>query len=1123
MKNHATLNRIYRLVWSLVNQCWVAVAETAKGQGKAATRRKIGSPHLTTQEHSLAYKLGMAMLLALAPTITMITPGIAYAGLEGGVIVGGQGTIVNPNLVIQNSARLAINAMGFNVGAGETFNLQQQSASDMALIRVLGQNPSDIFGTINAKGQLLISNPNGILFGKNSQVNVGGLIATTLNIDVADFMFGNYHFYKNKRKLGTVVNQGTLTAADGGYIALLAPEARNEGVINAHLGTAALLAGNKVTLNLNDGAMVSYAIDKGAINALAENKHLIQADGGQVFMGAKAANKLTTAVINNTGIIRAQTVQNQDGKIMLMGDMQTGTVNVGGTLDASAPAELNPNGGNGGFIETSAAHVKVADNAKVTTLAANGKNGTWLIDPVDFTIAASGGDMTGAAVSSALTGGNLIIQSSAGSAGTNGDVNVNDSVNWSANELTLDAQRNININANLNGSGTASLFLKYGQASAAGGVNDNYFIDTNNSVKVNLPAGDNFRTQKGNAGPVVDYTVITDLGAEGSLTGTDLQGMKGDTTKSYVLGADIDAGATSGWNGGLGWDPVDVGYLANFDGLGHTISNLTVVSRPIVGPVSYGIGLFGMINGPSIVQNLRISNANVRAETVGGLTRGAGILAGQSNNGIIRNVHVSGTVTVLAGAGDDWGVGGLTGFGGATVLASSSSAKVTNLSTSIGSAGGLMGSVGGTEAASFIEDSFATGEVTGGNNVGGLVGVVDVADIIHSWATGQVAGHDNVGGLVGSARYTTIRESYAQNISVTGNERVGGLVGVMDAGSNIVDSYANSPVTGVNKVGGLLGANNDIFVADAPSFVLRSYASGSVNGVSNVGGLVGYERLPDSATGSYWNTETTGQATSVGGLGAVGKTTAEMQTLSTFTGAGWDIDNAGGTGKVWRIYEGQTAPLLRYFLAPLTITANNATKIYDGIAYAGGNGLTTSATTTPGTLFGSISYGGDSQGAVNVGNYTIAALGLYAQQNSGFNSLKQNYDISYAPGTLAINPAPPVLPLAIGSPLAAVHNTCAEQGLSGAEAFVEIINGKFALTEVASFELDANEVVTDTSKLELSSNCMCDDTSRSFKNIDLMVLNGGVRMPDNRLSSPPSRQNIELIKTPRVIRSRSTL
>src|SRR5690606_29969896 len=100
------------------------------------------------------------------------------------------------------------------------------------------------------------------------------------------------------------------------------------------------------------------------------------------------AGNLLNTVANNTGIIQAQTIENHKGVIKLLGDMQTGTVNVAGTLDASAPT-----GGDGGFIDTSAATVIVASDTKVTTAATEGLTGTWLIDPTDFTIAATGGDI----------------------------------------------------------------------------------------------------------------------------------------------------------------------------------------------------------------------------------------------------------------------------------------------------------------------------------------------------------------------------------------------------------------------------------------------------------------------------------------------------------------------------------------------------------------------------------------------------------------------------------------------------------------------------------------------------------------------------------------------------------
>lgn len=402
----------------------------------------------------------------------------------------------------------------------------QPNATAIALNRVLGQDPSQILGNLSANGQVFILNPNGVLFDTGSQANVGGLVASTLSLSDADFMAGNNTF-SNGGTAGAVVNRGTLTAAQGGYIALLAPEVRNEGVISATLGTALLAAGDKVTLTPNNGSLLSYSIDQGALNALADNKHLIQADGGQVFMSAKAANALSTAMVNNTGIIEARTVQNVAGVIMLMGDMQVGTVNVGGTLDASAP-----NGGNGGFIETSAAHVKVANDAKVTTAAPNGNSGTWLIDPVDFTIAASSGDITGAALGTLLDSNNITIQTATGtntptnlygSTGTNGDIHVNDAVSWSTNNtLTLDAFRNININQSITATGASGkLALLYGQGSTdgvIGGVTSAYNVN----APVNLRAGPNFSTKLGSTGTVKGYTVITSLGLAGRATSADL-------------------------------------------------------------------------------------------------------------------------------------------------------------------------------------------------------------------------------------------------------------------------------------------------------------------------------------------------------------------------------------------------------------------------------------------------------------------------------------------------------------------------------------------------------------------------------------------------------------------------
>ena len=258
----------------------------------------------------------------------------------------------------------------------------------MRSIASRARNGSEILGHLDANGQVYLINPNGIIFGQGAQVNVGGLVASTLDVSDSS-LSGNARSFAGNGT-GSVINEGTINAADGGYVALLGNRVSNQGVITAQLGTVALGAGSGVTLDFSGNRLVHLQVDQSTLNNLAANKQLIAADGGLVIMTAGARDALLASVVNNTGVIEARTVENHNGTIELLGGMTAGTVHVGGTLDASAP-----NGGNGGFIETSAAHVEVANDARITTAAATGLTGSWLVDPQDFTIAPSGGDITG--------------------------------------------------------------------------------------------------------------------------------------------------------------------------------------------------------------------------------------------------------------------------------------------------------------------------------------------------------------------------------------------------------------------------------------------------------------------------------------------------------------------------------------------------------------------------------------------------------------------------------------------------------------------------------------------------------------------------------------------------------
>ena len=327
----------------------------------------------------------------------------------------------------------------------------------------------------------------------------------------------------------------------------------------------ALGSGSAVTLDFNGDRLVHLQVDRSTLNDLAENRQLIEADGGLVIMTAGAQRALLLAsVVNNTGIIEARTVENHGGTIELLGGMSAGTVKVGGTLDASAPQ-----GGKGGSIETDAAHVQVANAAKVTTAASTGLYGSWLIDPEDFTVAASGGDISGATLSKDLGTSSVTLESSQGGKAGSGNLNIDDTVTWHANtHLTLTASNNVNVNENItatgstaglvidpntaNGtekaSGTGSFDLQAGTSITLSGANASLSIGTasytlGTGAQINLahvsPSSSTALLIDG-----ISYTVIESLGAAGSTTGTDLQGIEGKLGGHYALGTNIDATAT---------------------------------------------------------------------------------------------------------------------------------------------------------------------------------------------------------------------------------------------------------------------------------------------------------------------------------------------------------------------------------------------------------------------------------------------------------------------------------------------------------------------------------------------------------------------------------------------------
>jgi len=383
------MNHIYHSIWNEALGAWVAVSEISKGQGKrSANRRKnpmtannVGWASPTRECESERW----AMPTLLTGLLLCSSP--SWALPTGDQLVAGQATVSNPNANVmqidQSSQKAVVNWQGFSVGQNEAVNINQPNAQAALLNRVVGQDASQIQGKINANGQVYLVNPNGVVFSKTAQVDVGGLVATTHNIKDADFIAGNNHFTQDGAK-GTVANHGTINTANGGVVALIGEQVTNTGTINTPKGTTALAAGKTVDLDFKGDGLVEVKVTEAALNAQITNQGALQADGGRVVLTAKAANSLIDSVINQEGVIRAQGMTERNGEIILDGGYvsQTGTLDAsgktGGKIDINARAILdagktNADGtaGNGGTI-----NLKASDAIIQTANADTRANGT---------------------------------------------------------------------------------------------------------------------------------------------------------------------------------------------------------------------------------------------------------------------------------------------------------------------------------------------------------------------------------------------------------------------------------------------------------------------------------------------------------------------------------------------------------------------------------------------------------------------------------------------------------------------------------------------------------------------------------------------------------------------------
>jgi filamentous hemagglutinin family protein len=303
--------------------------------------------------------------------------GAALAGPQGGVVRAGVASITGagPQTRIQQSSdRAVIDWRSFGIGAAEQVLFQQPSVRSATLNRVTGDQTSVLLGRLDANGQVFLVNPNGIVIGRGAQINVGSLIASTSNVSNSNFMQGRLVFDQPGRPGAGIVNSGSITAAEGGLIALVAPHVRNDGLLQARLGRVVLGAADTFTIDLYGDALIHLALsdahvgqlrdaDGGTVASLITQAGQVDVAGGRaVLVTAATAKNVLDSLINMSGTIKADAAVAQGGRILLLGE--GGKVDVSGTLSAR--------GATGGTIEVLGSEVKLAATAALDASGASG-------------------------------------------------------------------------------------------------------------------------------------------------------------------------------------------------------------------------------------------------------------------------------------------------------------------------------------------------------------------------------------------------------------------------------------------------------------------------------------------------------------------------------------------------------------------------------------------------------------------------------------------------------------------------------------------------------------------------------------------------------------------------------
>ncbi len=298
--------------------------------------------------HMFRIFLIFAFVFYIAATIARANDTALPTGQE---VISGSANFNESNnqlTINQSTEQLITNWNSFNIGRDATVEFVQPNTTSSALNRVNASDPTYIYGQLKANGQVVLINSKGVIFQNGSQVDVGSIIASSLDMDNGMFLDNKFVFENKDHDYdGVVNNKGEINAFQNGHIAFIAPEVTNEGIVKvASGGSVSMLAGDKVTMHFNGNKLINYSVDKGTVNALVENHNAIEVIDGIVILSAQGVSQIESAVVNNSGIIKADSMTSVGGKVFLSSSNQvanSGTISTNSYADQGGHIQVTAN------------------------------------------------------------------------------------------------------------------------------------------------------------------------------------------------------------------------------------------------------------------------------------------------------------------------------------------------------------------------------------------------------------------------------------------------------------------------------------------------------------------------------------------------------------------------------------------------------------------------------------------------------------------------------------------------------------------------------------------------------------------------------------------------------------